>query len=1095
MKKLLSSATRLFFHYLPLMVVVSVALFIAYQNILPGTHYSGWDNINGEFDLPRYARQVFFGAWLEHTSFGSPMNLGHLSEIPRLPILFFLDAVLPPHLIRYVFIFSMYTLGGIGMYSYLNTVWLNNSLKFKNWLAGLGALFYLLHILTLQQFYIAFELFTIQFAYLPFLLLAIHYLVKNITARSILLFIVLQLLIAPSGHTPTLFYLGALFSVGYSFFASLNKSVFTALKISLLVAGITFISNAYWILPNAYYTLHNAHYVQESHDNKLFGPESVWSIREAGTIANFLKGTQYLFTWKDYSFENKQFEFIFNDWEAHLSSSLVQGVLYALGLMTVAGLFTSMADGQKSSIKWAIILLYLFCTAFIWIDLLPTSFVFNWLYHNGSFLEAFRNPFTKLSILYSLASVLLMINVVETLLLQLKKSVSSWVHHSISLSFILILGSGLIYSAWPSFQGHLLSERLRVDFPEQYQEMFSYLSSRDRNLRTLQLPQLSHAGWEYYDWQFLGEGNGYQGMGFYFFGMPQALVNRDSDRWAESSDFFYHELKYALDSKDSDHFQQLLDKYRIDLIIIDETKITPHFEHDYELDYEIVQQAGLKQVWQKDFLTIYERESANKEAEAFAPPSAIKTTVTADRVKVDIAQQDGGDYVVSEPTNAQIIYPFSSLLSRELSGVAFKNNAVEVTRKVPKGTYQLTLPGHNDHTYTTPAEIKYEDQTVTITFPSVVLKTKNQSIELPKITDITFGTPEREEALILFFNSTAIFIKQGETIYPVLTTPQEQNIDLKYTVRPPKLPFTAYGAIDGSKLDFETITTLPVDWNQLKKDIVLTLVGEELLTVIAEFPIISANLEKNPSDNCAEPQRGSIVTNVNDTIIEYSADRYGVNCNGYDFDYLSSAASYILNVQGSNLQGRGIKFFVNYSDPEILPEDYLLQDKNYNVFFSLPQVSYDNRLGFHLNWETRSFGKKSSNQLHHIKIGTFPLTQIAQLRLENNNSVSSLYSEATINSVDVWFDSIYVVNYVCHYPESDCLVVLDQSYDDGWVAFKDSLLPHLKYNNWANAWEISGQGKVIIVYVPELVSLASLLILLIGILILLRKNFKKDAHV
>ena len=36
----------------------------------------------------------------------------------------------------------------------------------------------------------------------------------------------------------------------------------------------------------------------------------------------------------------------------------------------------------------------------------------------------------------------------------------------------------IIYSAWPSFQGHFISEKLRIKYPPEYQQMFSYLKTK-----------------------------------------------------------------------------------------------------------------------------------------------------------------------------------------------------------------------------------------------------------------------------------------------------------------------------------------------------------------------------------------------------------------------------------------------------------------------------------------------------------------------------------------------------------------------------------------------------------------------------------------
>lgn len=58
-----------------------------------------------------------------------------------------------------------------------------------------------------------------------------------------------------------------------------------------------------------------------------------------------------------------------------------------------------------------------------------------------------------------------------------------------------------------------------------------------------------------------------------------------------------------------------------------------------------------------------------------------------------------------------------------------------------------------------------------------------------------------------------------------------------------------------------------------------------------------------------------------------------------------------------------------------------------------------------------------------------------------------------------------------------CVIGLNQSYDTAWVGFimTDSalnILPHMRLNNWANAWQVpSGSQKITVVYLPELAQL------------------------
>lgn len=1081
MKKLSQKIRR----WLPLLLIVAVWLVIFIKNVKWGFYYTGWDNIHAEFDLLRYAKQVFFGAWLEHQGLGAPMGLSHLSEIFRLPILLILKILLPDFLIRYAFIFIYYLIGGVGTYFYLKNFWISSKNRFSDWIASVGAIFYMLHILTLQQFYISFELFMVQFAFLPFLLISVHLLTKKVNIRHTFFFILTQLLIAPSGHTGTLFYLGTLVVLIYAFFINFNKGFIKAFLFSFIIGLITFFSNAYWIVPNLYYGFNNSSYVQESRDNQLFGLESIWSIKDASTWTNFFKGTHYIFSWKDYSFANKDFDFIFNEWADHLTNPFVSIVLLSLGVMTVLGCGLAIFDKKKDKKRWAIILVYLFSISFIWFDLFPTKFIFNKLYQSSSFLEAFRNPFTKLSVIYSFVSVLLFVQFLEFVVDAIVRNKKLVIKEKlVSFLFLAITFLAIIYSVVPSFQGHFISEKLKVKFPPVYWEMFDYLQGRDKDLRVLQLPQTSHAGWEYYDWQFLGENNGYQGLGFYFFGFPQPFLNRDSDRWSETSDFFYHELKYSLDKQDSKQFRLILDKYNVDLIIIDETKIEATRENNSQLDHNLVITAGLLKVWEKDFLTIYERNSIDSEDSLIIPGSITYVSAKTDRVRQDYPYQDQGDYILVEEDLASFIYPFTDLVKHQASNVEFlENNQISLNKEVVEGSYKLTVPSLKSNRYKTPVQIIYKNGAVLVVFPINQIKIGGKIISLPRINNFSFAVSKGHPSITVFFNNQGISLSEGQSVQPVIDLEVGKNVQLSYSFD----KNNQLNNLDGGVLD--------IDWNILGREFERDFQEVSQIEFITTFPYQNLDILKNPTVNCSQPSRGVVETTLEDGNYVYKADQYGVNCSGYAFDYVSSSYSYFLNLVGENIKGRGIKLFINYSDPRIVQEDYLLAGGKFNETISLLELSSDARDQFNLNWETRSFGKDSQDSLSSLILGAFPIKKVSQIKLErlekDFTSPSKINNNLIVGETKYWLDSIHLVDYQCQ--NESCFLGIDQAYDDMWLALKLGdwrFFAHHKYNNWANLWTITGKGQMIIFYLPELVSLFSLFILFLFIFYISFKFFR-----
>lgn len=1073
--------------YLPILTLIGIALWIAIANIRWNTYYTGWDNIHAEFDFLRYVRQVLFGAWVEHMGLGAPAAQAQLADIFKLPILFILKILLPDNLIRYALIFGYWLIGGLSMYYYVANYWLSEKKSvLKNWLASLAGILYLLHILTLQQFYIAFEMFAIQFAFLPLALVTIHHLFKKITPRSILFFIVVQLLLAPSGHVATLVYLTSIFLVGYAFFLSLKRGLFKGAAFALLVGALSFFSNIYFIVPNLYYSFAHTDYVAQSRDNELFAPESIWSIRDAATVKNFLQGTHYLFSWKDYSFADHKFVFIFDEWLSHLQYPPVAAILLGIGSITVVGAVSLVFAKSKKSARWAILITYLLCAAIIWMGFFPFKEFLDKLYEIDSFREAFRNPLTKFSIIYSFVSVLLFIYVIETIVNFLQKQKLKKLGGGLTYLVLFFLIGSIIYSALPSFQGHFLSEKLRVQYPQDYSELFAFLRTKNSNGRILQLPQLSHAGWEYYDWQFLGKNNGYQGMGFYFFALKQQLLQRDADRWIETSDSFYHQLKYALDKQDSDLLAKLVNKYNIDLIVVDESKIEPHKPgYDYSSSHALAKSLGFIEIWKKGFLTVYERPNAPY-ADLFIPQNVSYVYTKATRVREDVAYSTNHDYIL-DGRNADIVYPFSDLMSKELTGVRFTDTTVDIERPAATSDFQLSLPKIDTSSFTTAVQITYADAQIHLHFPQTKLSWNEGSITLPQYNDQSFTLPPEKAAdeILLFFGNEGVALKKNQTIYPVIIADASVPTSISFAVKPTTFQPGPQGELLSSEIVRNSLGTITNNLHNWQNQTPIELNGTDKLRIIQSFPVQTVDIQQNDSVNCSEPPAGNIDTTKQTNGVLYVANNFAVSCNGFNFDYASAAYSYLLHLVGDNIQGRATKFFINYTDKNLGFEDYLYQVPHFDKVVTMHPVSQEPGEKFRLNWETRSSGKISENKIENIQITPFPLETISRLALlrkdfqtENNKLSAEVKSK--------WLDSIYSVETECQ--SEKCFLALDQSYDQLWLAFipdQHRFLPHFVLNGWANTWELpQGKNAIIILYLLEPVSFVLLIILLTVIFLL-----------
>ena len=1046
---------------IPLLLVILVSIFIALQNTSIRGYYSGWDNIHAELDLGQYAYRGLYGTWSEHEGLGGPAAKGLLAEITRIPYLFILMQIFPLHLVRAVFLFTMYVIGGVTIYFFIKNYWIQNKTQYKTWIAGFAGLLYLLHPLTLQQFYISFELFTVQFAFFPLLLISLHELVKKTSPKSVLLFCSVQILLAASAHTPTVFYLGAIASVLYAFaiYLQIHKKTYKAIRFSLVIGLLTFVMNGFWIVPNLYYSIHNSQYVTESKANVVFGPEALWSIREASTLHSYLTGYHYLTSWKDYNFESKEHELIFNEWVNHFANPFRNLQLYILTGLSICGAVIGLPAGKKYPVKATMSVLFLLTSAFIWIELFPTKDLLLKFYESKTFLEIFRNPFTKLSILHSVFVVILASETLAKMVEILQKKVSQQLMQTV---IPIIISLGYIYTfsiTAPSFSGNFINEKLYVIFPQEYQELYSFLRTQDHADRVLEMPYTSREGWVLHDWSTPGRILGYQGIGFQFFGIPQPFLTSDFARWSGANDYLYEELSFAINSQNSQQLEQIAQKYIIPLAILDESRVQPYTQHSFSLDKEMLEKAGFKKIWQKKFLTVYEHPTIAKKSTSFIIPESItKVSANTERLSVDPVIIEYPEHIITNTNEAVVQYPFSWLQKNEQKKQTVTDSEISLSSNINPGQYTIKIPAFATKSYKTTVALRLQDSQLKIFFPQYNLNTGSEILQIQTIDNQIIQL--KNEVLAVQINGQEVALnKTDEYTYSELNIPVGNTLKIQDVVT---------GKI---------LTEITPDWPILTQNQIFEKKINSDLTIITNFPNIKANLELQPSENCVKPQRGSIRTTYSQSgAATYAADKYGVNCNSIYLPFLSPVNEYMAIAAGENIQGRSIKLFIHSSKPNTVPTEYIFPEDTYSVSYPLKQLSSDHQHRLFLNWETRSFGQKSENRLDSLTIVPFHISNFANIRLTaKDNKNVSVENTVSITNQRKHSISKYSLDANC---DSTCYIGINQAYDDLWIAYdfnSNKILPHYRYNNWANLWELnSGEHAIVIIYIPQYFAFAFL---------------------
>ena len=536
-----------------ILILVLICLIIAVKNYTPGTFLTGWDTLHPEFSFDTNFKDLIFGVWRSNQGLGAAAGHSHMADLPRVIILWLFHFVLPLSFLRYSYIFLCLIIGPLGFYFLINFLFKKPHISF------LGALVYLFNLGTLQQFFVPFEMFPTQWAFLPLIILfSLKYLSKPKTSY-LLIYSLITLLSTPQAYAAQLWY--AFFGV-YLVFLLLHKT-----KRVIPLITLTLLLNSFWLLPNFYYAISESQNPGLNLTNRLHSQEFLLKNRQTGSLADtpLLKG--FYFNWDAYSFSRKNSNSLMPLWLNHLQNYDVRLIGELLFLFSTIGLISVLVSKNRRLLP----LTPFFIIPFILLsNRMPFfSFIFDLLLKIPILEEVFRFIFTKFSILLTFGYSLFFTVFIFLLFSTFEKLIKPFT--------ILIIVCLIVY-CYPFFYGNLISPVVKINIPDSYFQLNKYLNSKDHT-RILSLPLHHPEGWLYYNW-------GYQGSGFLWFGFPQSLLDRDSDRWAYQNEEAYREFKTALYSNNSQGFLNTLKKYRIGYILWDLSVIPPSPKNRDQITYQ-----------------------------------------------------------------------------------------------------------------------------------------------------------------------------------------------------------------------------------------------------------------------------------------------------------------------------------------------------------------------------------------------------------------------------------------------------------------------------------------------------------------------------
>lgn len=547
-------------------ILFLLTLYLAVINRVPGTYLSGWDTLHPEFNFPLAFQRLIFGVFRTDQGLGAVAAHAHMADFPRVIIIYLLSFVFPNNLLRYFFIVSNLTIGVLGAYFFINYLLKENDKKFINVSAFLGALFYLLNLGTLQQFYVPFEMFTIQYAFLPWLFLTANIFLNKSTKKNLLIFGIISLLSAPMAYASTLWF--AYFFSLIAFLIFFLKSNFKKVLILILA---TLVINSFWLIPNLYFLFSgNAAFIPEAKINKIFSEEAFNYNKSYGNLIDAVIFKNFLFDWPVYS-GNNHFDYLLQNWIEHLKN------FYWIGYVMLIPIFTGVVNIIiKKDKKWLGLLAATIVSLVFIVNLNPPFESIFLILRNSSsiFREALRFPFTKFSIIMMMGfSVFFGLGSYLTFDFFNKTKLNFKI--KLFLFWFQLIGVAvlLIIYMLPVFKGDLISKKMQVNIPSNYFQTFEWFNTKAKDERVAPLPVHSFWGWIYYNW-------GFQGAQFITFGIKQPVLDRDYDRWNPHNEQYFREMSYAVYSQNIDLIEKVLEKYKIKYLILDENVIDPNSTAD-----------------------------------------------------------------------------------------------------------------------------------------------------------------------------------------------------------------------------------------------------------------------------------------------------------------------------------------------------------------------------------------------------------------------------------------------------------------------------------------------------------------------------------
>lgn len=1081
---------------LPLVVYHLIFLVIILTNLIPHNQwFLGWDSINSELNTSLNIKRSLFASWEENYGLGTLGGHGFAAILPHSLINSFLSFTLPQNLIRPIFTFICYYLGGLGIYFLIRKLlsFISDN-KFINYIALISSLFYLFNLATALTFSVQLEAFIIHFAALPWLFWIIVQLFSSFSKKNIIFFCLINFFASTQGFLPTLFiaYMVSLllFLIAYIFSHRFSR---LSLHHSFIIFLLTLIINAYWFLPFVYFSITRSSQTSQSYNNLVATTDFIEQSKKYGTLENtvLLKGPY----WDSYELG----EYIAAPWKNHHQNPVVPLIGYVFFFLAIIGIIISFIK-HKNCYFLGFTFIFIYCFSSIAISTPPFSYL-NQLIKIISpiYYQAFRVPFTKLGI-GTAFSMSILISLALFYLIQIKKNINiNRIIIGLSLLFI-------IFYNLPVFKGKFIFPKMYVDLPSSYLQIIDYFKSQPDG-RIADMPQSCPEGWYGYNW-------GYFGSGFYWYGVKQPFLSRSFDVWSQNNENYYWEVSQALLRQDYQSVDQIFEKYNVNWVLYD-----PNLLHC----------RAQKVFTNKDeFLDFFNNNSNYKLVKTFSSQNIFPISLYQRTTK--------SNSFVSLSSNLSNIGPVYNYNDND----PIKTSPYISDKEKP---YQQFFPFRNLFTKRSSQNnnftINIKDNSIifsTILSPQLQSYKLNQNILADNYLPITIDIPKKSANLYeVLLNIKTPIVKLDQTI--ISQQPIQINLGgFKYSN---SLPFQVI--INNVPINIEnkpisnvfypnSINTIQIinnkkqiifSWQESITDLVSNYTKNTNIIIPSykqglleiEVPIINipplSSLTIESPFNKIKPQLCD-TTNSSPEKNKYEINEFQdpkyirlisqnvKQCLSLTVDNISTNYSYLANIVTRHSQGENLFLNITNKNRPIGVNLYLQSSKTFENEFLIIPSNIPNELEYNFGFESKSFNETTINDIKSINLYAIPYYYL------NNLNFSSTQIPASQNSLN------YLPNNVKHPNETfykvilpsetpNDFIILYQSYSPEWIAFYfNGLKPvflkdHVLINNWANGWKLPStindkSSTIYIIFWPQILEFLGFILLIPAFIWILKKE-------